>query len=328
MSDVVAPAAPAAAPVTAEAPKNSESSENSELDTEAEAALDASEEESDGKEVDSKEEKPKAKAKAEKELEKRIKKLKLKVDGKDIEESIDLDDEENLIRQLQMAKMGSKRAQEKADLEKELTSFFKAIQDDPFSILQKELGMNPDQIIEQYINKQIEQAQKSPEQREREQMEAELKSIREEREREKNESQARELERLQQQEFERYDMLMDKALTASDLPKSPYVVKKIADYMLVALQSGYDISPEDVIPLVRDEMHGDLKEMFQSLPEEVVEGLLGEQVLNKLRKRRVAKAQESQKKLPAGGKVQDTGGKSAKVEAPKAKVSYKDFFKV
>lgn len=299
-----------------------ESEENQEVEAES-----SEEEELEDKEP-KKEAKPeKAKSKAEKELEKRIKKLKLKVDGREIEEEIDLDDDERLIRELQMAKMGQKRAQEKAELEKELQAFFKAMKDDPFAILANELQMNPEEIIEQYINKQLEQAKKSPEQLEKERLEAELRSIREEREREKQEAQQRELERLQQQEFERYDILMEQALTKSSLPKTPYAVKRIADYMLVDLEAGYDVTPEDVIPLVEQELNSDLKELFSALPEEQIEALLGEQVLNKLRKRRVAKAQQAQKAV-AKPSVVETGVKKDNSPKEKEKISYKDFFKM
>ena len=263
-----------------------------------------------------------------KELEKRIKKLKLKVDGQEIDEDFDLDDEERLVRELQMSKMGQKRAQEKAQLEKEISKFMEALQKDPLSLLQAELGMNTDQIIEEYINKQIEQAKKSPEQIEREKLEAELKQIRDEREREKQTAKEHELARLQQQEFERYDMLMDQALTKSNLPRNPLYVKKIADYMLAAVEAGYDVTPEDVIPLVQQELQDDLSEMFKVLPEEMIEKMLGDQVLNKLRKRRVQKAADAQKAVSKPS-LQDTG-KSSKTETKEEgkKVSFKQFFGV
>ena len=188
--------------------------------------------------------------------------------------------------------------------------------------------MNPDQLIEHYINEQLEQSKKSPEQLERERMENELRALKEEREREKEEHNKRELERLEQQEFERYDMLMEQAFAKADLPKSPYMVKKVADYMLVALNNGVDVTPDDVIPLVREEMHNDMKEMFNVMPEELIESLLGDGVINKLRKRRVAKAQES-KKAVAKPAVQDTG-KDSKTETKKEgeKISFKSFFGV
>lgn len=325
MSEQAAVAAPIATESTQQSAENLETSqENQEVEaSENEESTEGEELNADSEETEQKSAK-KSNKKAEKELERRIKKLKLKVDGKEIEEELDLDDDERLIRELQMAKMGQKRAQEKADLEKQVRSFFEAFQQDPFAAMQ-ELGLNPDQAIDAYINQQLENAKKTPEQIEKERLEAELQKLKAEREREKEELQAKELERLQQQEFERYDMLMEQALSKTDLPKTPYTVKKIADYMLVALEAGKDVSPEDVIPLVREEMHSDLQQMFSSLPEDVVEGLLGEQVLNKLRKRRVAKAQEAQKILPKN-QIQDTGKTGKAQEAQKEKKSFKDFF--
>jgi hypothetical protein len=258
------------------------------------------------------------------EVEKRIKKLKLKVDGQEIEEDFDLDDEDRLVKELQMSKMGQKRAQQHADLEKQVRAFFQAFEKDPFEAMHQ-LGMKPDQVIDQYINKQMDQAKKSPEQIQREKLEQELQRIKAERESEKETAKTKELARLQEQAFTQYDLQMEQSLAKSDLPKTPYTVKKIADYMLVALQAGKDVTPEDVIPLVREEMHSDLREMFASLPEDAVEQLLGEQMLNKLRKRRISKAQAGSQ---AVGKstIQDTG-RSGKTESkPGDKKSFKDFF--
>lgn len=325
MSEQVVSAAPVAQPSSnpeaskvESAPKEISDSELDELEAQESDSDESSEIEKD-KKISKKEEKA---------IEKRLKKLKLKVDGKEEDVELDLDNDEELIKHLQLSKMGQKRASEKAQLEKDLSSFLDALKSDPFSILEQELGLNKEKLIEDYINQQIEAAKKSPEQVEREKMEKELQALRNERKKEKEEAELREFERLQQQEFERVDMQMEQALTKSDLPKSPFVVKKIADYMLVAIENGYDVSPEDVIPLVREEMHSDLKEMFGSLPEDVVEGLLGEQVINKLRKRRVAKAQEARKALPAN-KVNDTGvNKKEESNKPKERINYKDFFKV
>ena len=318
MSD--SPVAAVAAPVNAAAPAPVDANQElSELDA-AEAAEEALANPAD----------PKApvKAKEKKAIEQRIKKLKLKVDGKEFEQEVNFDDDESLIRELQMAKVGQKRSQEKAELEKELGKFLGQLNKNPLETLAKEMGMNVDQVIEKYINEQIENSKKSPDQLEREKLQAELNQLRQEQENEKQTFKQKELERLQNQEFERYDMLMEQALTKSDIPKSPYVVKKIADYMLVALQNGYDVTPDDVIPLVREEMHSDLGEMFQSMPEDVIEKLLGDRVLNKLRKRRVAKAQDATKALGKSGLTET--GKTSKTESdkPKTKTSFKDFFGV
>lgn len=316
-----------AAPVAVESPASAENTEVSQENEGLEAAEGEESEESteEAGKVDPKTAKPsKKEEKKTKEVEKRIKKLKLKVDGKEFEEDFDMDDEERLVRELQMAKMGQKRAQQHSDLEKQVRSFFQAFEKDPFAAM-SELGMKPEQQIEDYINKQMEQAKKSPEQIQREQLETELQRIKAEREAEKEEGKSKELARLQEQAFQQYDIQMEQALSKSDLPKTPYTVKKIADYMLVALQAGKDVSPEDVIPLVREEMHSDLKEMFAALPEDVVEGLLGEQVLNKLRQRRIAKSKNAQ--IP-GSKLADTGKSSKNTDTKQSgdKKSFKDFF--
>lgn len=324
MSEQVVNSAPVAnSPTPESADQSAESQETLESQEGEAEELDASEVEGEKEPKEAKKDSKKAK-----EIEKRIKKLKLKVDGQEIEEDFDMDDEDRLIRELQLSKMGQKRAQEKASLEKEITKFMQDLQKDPLALLQAELGMNTDELIEQYINKQIENAKKTPEQIEREKLEAELKSIRDEREKEKQTAKEQELARLQQQEFERYDMLMDQALTKSNLPRNPLYVKKIADYMLAAVEAGYDVTPDDVIPLVQQELQDDLTEMFKVLPEETIEKLLGDQVLNKLRKRRVQKAADAQKAVSKSS-VQDTG-KSSKTESdkPREKKSFKDFFGV
>jgi hypothetical protein len=310
-----------AAPATAALANAAETPVNT-TDTAALDAVDAADEAAEAA-IDPKATKP-AVQKA-KETEKRLKKLKLKVDGKEIEEEIDLDDDERLIRELQMSKMGQKRAQDHANLEKQVKAFFQDFEKDPFAAM-KNLGMSPDQVIDKYINEQLENAKKSPEQLEAEKAKAELQALKAEREKEREDNKAKELARLQEQAFQQYDMQMEQSLSKSDLPKTPYTVKKIADYMLVALQAGKDVTPDDVIPLVREEMHNDIKEMFASLPEDIVEGLLGEQVLTKLRKRRVAKAAAAQA-VVGKPNITDTG-KSAKTESKSdgKKVDFKTFF--
>lgn len=329
MSEQVAAVAASVSPTPESVSKSEQVSESTNEISDAELdAAEAEEADAEGNEVKADSD-DKSKKKTEKELEKRIKKLKLKVDGKEIEEELDLDNDEDLVRHLQMAKMGQKRAQEKAELENEFRKFFKALQDDPLALLAQEFQMNPDDLIQSYIDKQMEIAKKTPEQIEREKMEAELKALKEERSREKEELEKKELERLQQQEFERYDMLMEQALAKNNIPKNEYYIKKIADFMLVGIEKGFDVTPEDVIPLVKEELNTDVQKLIQLLPEEDIEALLGEQVINKLRKRRLAKAQEA-KKMTSKPKIEDTGkdSKGSSDDKPRDKVSYKDFFKM
>lgn len=254
------------------------------------------------------------------------KKLKLKVDGKEIEEEIDFGDEAYLTKQIQLAKAAQKRMAEYAELEKNVKSFIDELKKNPRKVLKdSSLGIDEKELARQIIEEEIANSQKTPEQIEREKLENELKSMKEEREREKEELRAREFERLQAQEYERYDTLITSALEKSDLPKSEYVVKKMADYMLLGLSNGFDVDPQDVLPLVRSEIQDEIKQMFQVMPDDVIESIIGKDTLNRVRKKNLAKAKEKPP-VPINKSVQDTGAKASGSKEKAEKKTFKDFF--
>lgn len=269
-------------------------------------------------------------------IKKALKKLSLQVDGKKFEEELpfEIPDDpkavEYMQRELQLAKMGQKRAQYAAQLEKEVKEFVENLRKDPRKVLSDPtLGVDLKSIAKQIIEEEIENAKKSPEQIEKEKLEAEIKALKEQQEKDKKDRDQKEFERLQELAYEQYDLQMTKALEGSDLPKSPYVVKKMADYLLLGLQNNLDITPEEVLPLVREEIQNDLKEMFQVMPDEVVEKLIGKEKINSLRKKSVAKAKAAPP-TPVTKAVKDVG-RSSKDEGSKESkktMTYKDFFKV
>lgn len=266
------------------------------------------------------------------EAKKMLKSLKIKFNGKEVEEQLPFEIEDKpeyvdyMRKQLQMSKLAQSKSQEYSTLENEVRQLVQDIKNNPRKILtDPNIGIDLKQFATQIIEEEIERAKKSPEQLEKEQLAAELQALKEERKKEKESRDKAELERLQNQEVERYDMLMEQALSKhTDLPKSPYVVKKIADLMLLGLEQGMDVSPEDVIPLVKAEMQADLKEMFAAMPEDVIEALVGKEKINSLRKRNIAKGKAAAQ-LPT--KVADTGGKpSQPKETPS--ITMKKFFGV
>jgi len=261
----------------------------------------------------------------------RLRSLRLKVDGREIDEDLpfEIPDDPEAIeymkRHLQMSRMGTKRAQEYAQLEKEIRQLITEGTKNPRKLL-KELSIDERELARQIIEQEIENSQKSPEQLEKERIEEELRSLKQEREQEKQQFEQKEFERLQEQAYEKYDQQMTAALESSNLPKEPYVVKKIADYMLVALQEGYDVSAEDVIPLVKQELEKDIQTLINAMPDEALEQFLGKQRLANFRKKNLAKAKEAVA-VSSAKAVKDTGGKTS-VKEPEKKMSYKDFFGV
>ena len=264
---------------------------------------------------------------------KRISKLRLKVDGRELEEELPFEIEEDpeileyLTKNLQMSKAAQKRMAEYAQYQKEVNALVDKLRKNPRAVLSDpSIGVDLKQLAAEIVEEEIANSQKSPEQLEREKLERELLALKEEREREKQDFQRKEFERLQEVEFERYDSLMSKALETSDLPKSPYVVKKMAEYMLLGLNEGIELTPEDVIPLVRDEIQGDIRDMFSAMPEDVVEKLIGKDTLGRIRKKNLSKAKSSPP-VPVKSSVKDSGTKTSKpTDSGPSKKNFKDFF--
>lgn len=257
------------------------------------------------------------------------KKLKLKVDGKEFEEEIDLDDDEYLTRQLQLSKAAQKRMAEAAQLQKEVEAFVADLRKNPRKVLSDpNVGVDIKKMIQEYIDEEIANSQKTPEQIEKEKLEAELKALREEREKEKEEGRRKELERIKQESYERYETQMIQAIESTNLPKKAYVVNKVADYLIAGLQQGIDLNPKDVMPLVEEEIREDLRDMISSAPDEVVEALIGKDVFNRIRKKNLQKAKQAPQGLKS---VKDTGTSEKMAnqeEKPVQKKTIKEFLGV
>lgn len=310
MSDVPASAPVAAQPTT--------TTQTTDVNTES-ATLDAQEAASEAAN-------PSA-APAAKAIEKQLKKLKLKVDGEEYEESFDPNDDAYLTKQFQLAKMAQKRGQSYSELEKGVLDFIQELKTNPRKALaDPTIGVDVKQLAREILEEEIENARKSPEQLEKERIEAELKALKEEREQEKQSAREKELQTLEEKEYLRYDQMVDTAITEAKLPRNPYVVKKMADLMLIGLQNGIDVEASQVANIVKDEMMVDLKELMGALPEEVLEEFIGKEILNKMRKRRLAKTAAPVPQATTGNKMTDIGKKGDAPKSTEPKKTFKDFF--
>lgn len=264
---------------------------------------------------------------------KKIKKLKLKFNGKDIEEDLPFEIDEAhqdwYVKQRQKAMLADHKSREYSQLENEVGAFIQQLRDPKTAkkaLMNPAIGMDIKQLAAEILQEEIERSQKSPEQLRAEEAEARLQELMEERDREKKDSETRELERLTEREYERYDNLMSSAIESSDLPKSPYVVKKLTEYMIMAVENGIDIDPKDVIPMIRDEIHSDIQQMFGAMPAELIEQIMGKDTLGKLKNHR--KASVNKPPVPVRAAVKDVAQtKEEKKEANK-KQTVRDFFGV
>lgn len=277
---------------------------------------------------------PNAPVAVKKEAAKRLKALKLKIDGREVEEQLPFDipdtaeAREYMTRQLQMSKAAQKRMGEKAALEQQVSSFLEELRKNPRKVLSDPaFGVDIKNLAAQVIEEEIANSQKSPEQLAREKLEKELTDLKDQRKREQDEQQKKEFQRMQEAEYERYDNLIDQALTNSDLPKSSYVIKKMADYLMLGVSNGINVTPQDVLPLIREEILDDIRQMSQAMPIETLEKLFGGDILTKIRKKNVAKA-KSQPITQAKAAIKDIGATKAEKKEEGKKQTFKDFFGV
>jgi hypothetical protein len=265
------------------------------------------------------------KAEAAKELSKRIS---MKINGQ--EEEFDLSNDEHIEKLKQMAQKGEgadRKFQDAASIQKKMEQFAKILQSDPIEALRR-AGHDIDALTEGYMAKKIEEMQKDPKELEMEKLQKQLQERDEMLKKIEEEKIAAEQARIQEEYQRQLDQEITEGLESSNLPKSPYVVKRIAENLMLAIDNGYeDVSVSDVLPIVEEQIQGEIRQMFEALPEDVIEQILGDDVSTKLRKRRLKKMKETK----AASSVKATGQaeiKKAQAESEKKseKVSAKDFF--
>lgn len=262
------------------------------------------------------------------EANKLIKKFQLKVDGKVVEKEVDLSDEDYVKQMLQLAEVSKSRMSETAQIKKAFQAEMGRLKQDPWSVM-KDLGLDPDELAEMRIQQRIEEMKKSPEQLAQEKIQKELQEAREEARRLKEEKEQLEMSKLQEQAAVQLEEEIMGALDGHrTLPKSQYVVKRIADSMLWAMNNGFgDVTAEDVVPLVEKEMRDELNRFMDEMPEDLMEKYIGQRNIDRLRKRRVSAAKAA---IPSVNDIKPTNKSLAAEKAPeksKQKIPARDFWK-
>lgn len=255
------------------------------------------------------------------------KKLKLKVNGKELEKEIDFNDEENLVKELQKAAAFDSKAEETAQYRKQLEAILGGLQSNPGALL-AELGLDVDELAYNHLNRIVEEAQKSPEQIEQEKMKARLEELEAEREQLAQEKAHAEQERMKD---EAAAQIQDQILGELDgyegiLSKDdPEVIGDIARAMYRYMQAGQDVDVKDVIPVVEERYLEKLRSRAQNWDEKTFNKIFGKKKMDELRKTRVKRKKA---KTETARQIAETGVKTPEQPTEEGpKMSYRDFFK-
>lgn len=257
-------------------------------------------------------------------IQNKLKKLKLKVDGEEVEEELpfEIEDKPEVVeyvkKQLQLAKVAQKRMAHSSALEKEINAFLEALRENPEEVLSDaNIGVDVEKFVQQYMERKIENSKKTPEQLEQEKIHQQLKELQEENKRKDELIKQKELENLQKQMFEEYNTSIDKALKEANKQSNQYIKGKIADYMLTGLNNNIDIKPQDALKQSLEDAKDDLKQILSLFSDSELEELVGVRFKKK--------APTKQVPTPATlMKTTDTGGKPVDVKQSE-KQSLKEF---
>lgn len=239
------------------------------------------------------------------------KKFKLKVYGKEIEDELDFENEEEIKKRLQKAHSFDKAAAEKAELEKGIQQLVELIKSDPRKVLSHpDIGVDLKAFAQQILEEQELENQKTPEQKALEAAQRELEELRNKQKTAEEERQAAERKRLEDEFEQKITTDIKSALETVKLPYSPRAVKYMAEYMELALQNDIELSATDVAPLVKEQMRRDFNELLRVAPDELLSEFFDKDINSRLQQQRVAKVKKPVETVnsikPTGNKPKET----------------------
>ncbi len=265
-----------------------------------------------------------------KEEAKYLKNLKLKVFGDEVDESLpdylQIQDNpqavEYLTKQFQLSKAAQRAMQENSTFKSQVQQFIGDLKGNTKKAL-IDMGVDLKTLAAEVIEEEIKKSQLSPQELKQQELEQELERLRNENKQKEEEFNKKELERIQQMEFQKIETEMVDAIKSTDLPINPANIRRVAELMYVCAKNGVDATAAEIAPIVSKEMFDNLKNLINSLPEDKVEDFLGKEVLNRFRKKNLAKAKQTPASLKSG--IKDVAQK-AEVKQESQKVKMTDFF--
>lgn len=254
-------------------------------------------------------------------------KYKIKVDGEDLELSRD-----EMIKYAQLGRAGQKKMQEAAIIRQEAINLVDLLRKDPRKVLSDPNILGSDDAViklaQEILANKLDEEQKDPTTLRAEKAERELEDLRKKAKDKEEQDQKSAYERLVQQEEAQLEEQITTAFETSGLPKSPFVLKRLADVMISAAEADKNITPRMALNIVKREMQKDLKEYFDITPEEALEELLNADKVKNLRKRQLSKLKDQVKSAaPSVNDIKESARPTIQKEEPNKKVSMRDFLR-
>lgn len=238
------------------------------------------------------------------------KKFLLKVDGEDVEEEIDLNDEKEMTARLQLARAAKKRMSEAVAEKRKAFEIIKAFEADPETMLSR-LGPKGREIAEQYLLKQIQDDMLSPEEKEHRELKKKLEAYEQKEAREKQEREQAAQQKKEYEYAQNFQSTIIEALNKSGLPKTPTNVKRMAAIMSNNLELGLELTPDDLAMEVFNERQEEIKAIIKDADGDQLIKIFGKDIANKIRKSDLKALQEKNSQLFQTGTRPEKSQKTA-----------------
>lgn len=252
-------------------------------------------------------------------------KRKIKVDGQELELT-----QEEIDKYASLGKAAHKRMQEAAEvnkkfekLEQNVDVFLEMLKSNPERVL-ADMGHDVKALAEAIMNKEVEEAAKTPEQKEKEELLRKLEEAENKNKEAESEKKRIASEKMNNEIASQIEKDINDAIESNKAPKDPEFVRKVADLLLLATAKGIDVSAADVIPLAVKHRTEHFKATIPTLSDEELENMLGKDRISALRRRYLQKLKQP---TITAKDVKSTGlEEKNKKNEEKQKISSKDFF--
>lgn len=300
--------------------------------SEEEVSEEETEEVSDGEEVDNEEESEEEPEDTQEELEaakEEIRKLKLKIHGE--EQEYDLSNEEHLKKIQEMAQKGEgadQKFQEAAKMQKQMQQFDQLLRSkDGLLKIMNAYGHDFDKLTQDYVEEKLAEYEMSPEEKARRELEEKAAKYEKQLEELQQRQRQAQIEAQKANYANKINQQTIEALENSKLPRSGFVLKRIADRLESEIRKGNtNVEVKDIFPSLEKQINGEINNFVKGMSPEQIEAYFGKEIFDQVRKQRLKKARKTPK---TAGQVKSTGQsemKKSQGEKKSQPFDAKDFF--
>lgn len=236
-----------------------------------------------------------------KEIKNMIREYKLKVNGKEVSAKLDLNDEEAIKRELQKAYAFNDVSQEYSSVKKALQERIELWKQNPEQALM-DIGVDPKEWAEKVIQEEVENLKKDPKELELEKAQKRIQEFEAREAKIREQLEAQKQAQMDQEALNTLKEEVQEAISKHEFIKpNEYTERRVVDMMAYYSERFPDVTAEQVLPAVEQEIKKEFNTLLNSLPEDYLERFFEKDNIEKLSKRltrRVAKPVVAKKTTP------------------------------